>query len=263
MADPRGICLDLGRGACSTNSLCDGNGGCQTYAPTTVCSDESCPMGTSTHTLPGTCATGSCAAVTNDCGGYMCSGDNKACLTGCATDDDCVKASYFCSAGKCVAKKDDGKMCGGGDECTSGSCVENVCCHTAGCGKCQSCALPGSLGQCATVDPGMVDPSGTCQSQGSIGCGMTGTCDSGGGCAFQDGSVMCAAATCSGTHFLSARFCDGHGGCGTGTDLNCTPFSCDPSVPACFSTCADDSSCDVAGGNTCNTANMQCQPPPI
>jgi hypothetical protein len=261
-ADPRGVCSDQHPAACATNGKCDGMGHCASYAPTTVCSSETCPMGTSTHTLPGTCATGSCAAVTGDCNGYMCSSDNTTCLTSCATNDDCVKGSDYCSGGKCVALKADGAMCATGGECGSGNCIESVCCHTAGCGQCSSCAMPGFVGQCHLVDPGMFDPTGSCVNQGSIGCGKTGKCDSVGGCAYQDGSVMCAAASCSGTHFLAARFCDGQGGCATGTDQNCTPFSCDPSVPACFTTCADDTSCDVAGGNMCDTTNNSCVPTP-
>jgi hypothetical protein len=193
----------------------------------------------------------------------MCDTNNK-CRTTCTQDSDCVTTGTpgnYCAGGKCVAKKADGTMCANNDECGSGSCVESVCCHTAGCGQCQSCALAGHLGQCTLVDAGMLDPSGTCKNQGSMGCGTTGACDSVGKCAYQDGSVMCAAAMCSGADLLSARFCDGKGTCATGTATDCTPFSCNASMIACFSTCADDTSCNTPG-YTCDVPNAQCVPVP-
>jgi hypothetical protein len=243
MADPHGICTDQHAASCGTDGLCDGMGGCQIYAPATVCSAEICTVGTSTHTKPGTCATGTCSATTENCDPYMC-GSNNQCLGGCTDDTSCVPGNY-CSGGSCVATKALGATCSANDQCGTGNCVENVCCGTANCAECQSCALPNHQGTCTQVDPGTVDPSGTCKNQGSIGCGTTGTCDSAGKCAFQPGSVMCAAASCSGTDLLSAQFCDGAGNCAPGTATHCSPFTCDPSGPACFASCADSTSCDT------------------
>jgi hypothetical protein len=260
LADPRSMCPNLGAAACSTNGLCDGAGACQSYAPTTVCSMPSCPAGTSTHTQAGTCATGSCAADSEPCDPYLCGGGGD-CLGSCTDDSQCVTTAY-CSAGSCVPRKIDGKVCAADSECSTGHCVENVCCDTGACTQCQSCALPGSLGTCTKVDPGTKDPSGTCIDQGSIGCGTTGKCDSAGACAFQDGSVMCAIATCSNTSsssdLTSTRFCDGLGNCGAGTVTDCGAYACDPdpSVPACFTTCTDASSCSAT--HTCNTGTMSC-----
>jgi hypothetical protein len=44
-----------------------------------------------------------------------------------------------------------GRACQVGDECASGSCVDGVCCSTASCGACFSCAVTGSLGTCAPL----------------------------------------------------------------------------------------------------------------
>jgi hypothetical protein len=264
--DPRGVCVDLHAAMCSTNGLCDGLGNCQSYAPATTCSTESCTPGTSTHIKTGTCATGSCAADSEDCGPYMCDTNNQ-CRKTCTQNSDCVQTGMpgnYCSGGSCVPKKDQGKTCNADAECGTGNCVENICCFSAGCGKCESCALPGSLGTCNLVDAGMVDPSGTCKDQGLMGCGTTGKCTVSGECANQDGSVMCANATCSGPDVVSARFCDGNGACGNPTITHCTPFSCDgsvPSTPACFTTCADDSSCDTPN-NVCDVPNAQCSAKP-
>jgi hypothetical protein len=262
-ADPRGVCKDLGVGACATNGLCDGAGACQIYAPATTCSMALCPAGSASITLQGTCATGSCAASTQPCPGNLMCGANNACATACTTDLQCVPG-YFCGGGACVQKKDLGKTCGGPNECGSGNCVDGVCCFSASCGQCSSCALPTSLGTCTQVGAGTLDPSGTCVNQGSIGCGTTGACDNNGACAFQDGSTICATATCSGASQLtSTRVCDGAGTCLDGTITNCGAFACDPSVPACFTTCADDTSCSPP--NTCQpdgSGGTSCAPPP-
>jgi hypothetical protein len=263
LADPRGVCVDLQPAACSTNGLCDGMGGCQSYPDNTVCSTEQCPMNSSTHTKPGTCTAGTCSAGTEGCNGYMCNSATNQCRTTCSTDNDCVMADHYCDAGMCVAKKVQGKVCARDGECDTGNCVENICCHTANCGQCESCALPATLGVCTLVSAGTVDPSGTCVDSGSLGCGTTGKCDSVGGCAKKDGSVMCADATCSSaTTATPARFCDGAGNCGIVSDTNCTPFACNTSARACFTTCTDDSSCDTPA-NVCDVPNQQCAPPPI
>jgi hypothetical protein len=250
--DPRAMCKDLGKGACATNGLCDGAGSCQIYAPATVCSTELCPAGSASDTAPGTCATGTCTASTQSCAGHLtCDTVNvNTCLASCANDGQCVPG-FYCSGGACVAQKAKGSVCGGDDECGAGFfCVEGVCCTTkTACGQCESCALPGSLGDCTQVDAGTVDPAHLCPDDGMLGCGHTGTCVGPalpGACAYQDGSTICAAATCSDpSHVTSARFCDGL------------------QVPACFATCTDNTSC--SDPNTCQpdgSGGMSCAPPP-
>ena len=92
--------------------------------------------------------TGSCTAVTEPCGGFMCGAGGK-CLTSCAGDGDCVTATHYCSVddnvgvsvGVCVPRKVQGNMCTVDSECGTGlHCVENVCCGSATCSQCQSCA---------------------------------------------------------------------------------------------------------------------------
>jgi hypothetical protein len=39
------------------------------------------------------------------------------------------------------------------DRCATGNCVEGVCCGSARCGSCESCAVMGSEGRCAPLDP--------------------------------------------------------------------------------------------------------------
>jgi hypothetical protein len=189
----------------------------------------------------------------------MC-GSNGACRSTCTDATaavDCVPGNY-CSGGSCVPKKGLGTMCAADGECGKGHCVESVCCDTGPCGQCFSCALPGSLGMCTQVTAGTTDPSGMCVNQGTLGCGTTGKCDLVGACAYQDGSTMCAGASCSGSALTSTRFCDGKGTCAPpATVTECAPFSCDATALACFTTCADDTSC--ASTATCDVPNASCK----
>jgi len=264
-ADPHGVCKDLGAAACGTNGLCDGTlGGCTSYATGTPCSSETCQSGTSNHTLAGACANGSCSADTDNCNGFTCD-TNDRCRGTCTDDSQCLQPDYYCASGACAKRKADGKSCTVGDECVHGNCVDGTCCGSAKCDQCETCA--NTMGQCTLVNDGDVDPTGHCVNQGSIGCGTTGKCVAG-KCAYQDGSVPCAGATCSSNHeFTSARVCDGMGNCATGTVTDCGAFACNPTGdpmggPACFLTCSDNSSCNTPD-NMCDTTNMSCVPVPM
>jgi hypothetical protein len=192
----------------------------------------------------------------------MC-GANGNCRTSCTSDTHCA-TGYVCNTASstCVAVKALGKVCGGDTECDSGNCVDGVCCGTAACTRCQSCAMPGSLGTCSNVNDGDSDPTGTCHDQGAIGCGTTGKCDDQGNCRHYGGSTKCASASCTGDHTLSPdRFCDGQGNCDPGTTTDCGAYGCNSAALACFASCNDDTSC--ASGNVCDTASMSCGPPAI
>ncbi|HVZ71134.1 MAG TPA: hypothetical protein VHJ20_02060 [Polyangia bacterium] len=256
--DPRLGCADQGATSCGTNGLCDGNGSCQSYAPATQCSPAVCPTGMATKTLPGTCATGACMATTASCAPYKC-GTGGNCAGSCAGDGDCVPG-YYCNGTTCTATKDLGATCAKNSECTAGQCVENVCCGSAACPKCQSCAIPGSAGTCTNVGAGSSDPTNTCKDLGTMGCLTDGLCDGFGACEFYGGGTMCAAATCSGqSTATSDRFCDGHGGCGAGTAMDCGAYACNTANATCFKdTCADSSQC--ATGNVCDPTTTSCIP---
>jgi hypothetical protein len=251
--DPRAVCPDLSPAKCSTNGKCDGMGGCQNYAPATKCSDQSCdPLG-SIHTLDGTCATGTCAATTASCGAYMCDTDGD-CRTSCTLDTDCVVGKY-CSGGQCVDKLAKGKMCSGGNQCGTGNCVESVCCDSAACGQCQSCAIAGSLGECTSVGAGNADPSLTCKNDGFMTCGHNGKCENDDSCQFYGGATMCAAALCSGNQISSDRFCDGAGHCPAATVTNCGAYNCKDTM-TCYGDCTNDGDGHCATGSTCD--GMSC-----
>ncbi len=70
---------------------------------------------------------------------------------------------------------DDGKACSVAQNCTSGYCVDGVCCQSACSGPCQQCNAPGAEGTC-TIERVNTDPLGVCD--GSQVCSTSGQCGS-------------------------------------------------------------------------------------
>jgi hypothetical protein len=94
---------------------------------------------------------GLCTPEAASCSGFVCNASGSACLTECAKSSDCAQGSYCDAQGKCKTKKEDKLLCGVSSECTSGFCVEGVCCNSA-CDAAVvpggSCKVPGKEGQC-------------------------------------------------------------------------------------------------------------------
>src|SRR5882672_1796652 len=157
-ADPRGICVDQGAASCGATGRCDGFGGCEDYAPETVCLAPTC-TGTRRNT-PGTCdGRGTCRPQgVQNCSPFLCA--NGACTQSCVVDGDC-EAGHVCASGQC-GKKSLGQPCAVSGECVSGTCVEGVCCDGACVGGCRSCALPSTMGHCTPLAVGAVDSKGVC-----------------------------------------------------------------------------------------------------
>ena len=86
----------------------------------------------------GTCVAGN---VTADCAPYTCAAGGKNCATSCATDDECVEG-FSCSqeSQTCVSDGNNGKPCANASDCSSGFCVDGVCCNLACEGACDACA---------------------------------------------------------------------------------------------------------------------------
>ena len=58
----------------------------------------------------------------------------------------------------------DGTACTAATECTSGQCVDGVCCESACGGECETCNLPGSPGKCMPIPDGE-DPQNECATE--------------------------------------------------------------------------------------------------
>jgi hypothetical protein len=245
-ADPKGVCTDNGAPSCGTNGRCDGAGGCQKYTDGTSCAAATCPAGSATLKLAGTCSGGSCQVSTQSCAPYFCDGAG-ACQTSCNVDVDCA-AGFYCTSGACVAKTVQGGACTADNQCGTGHCVDNVCCGSSSCGSCQACNVAGNPGTCTPIAAGTIDPKHMCADNGAPACSTNGKCDGAGGCQKYPNGTSCAPAACpSGSSTLALAGSCGSGSC-TQTTQSCAPFMCN-GAGACHTTCAGDGDCTT--GNYC------------
>ena len=270
VADPHGGCA--ASPPCGNTGTCNGAGACTQAANTVACGlAESC-SGT-THQPPSVCSgSGTCSqASTAPCSTYVCG--TTTCKTSCAVDADCVNpSSHYCSAGTCVAKGGNGASCTATNQCTSGNCVDGICCLTSSCGTCQTCGT--ASGICANVTGGLSDPHGRCPA--SPPCGnVGGICNGSGACTqFASGDACGLPEACSGTTHQPPSSCSGAGSCDQTPTGGCGNYAC--GTTTCKTTCTADTDCAsttlYCTGNTttpgsCNskqglgatcTANNQC-----
>jgi hypothetical protein len=147
------VCALGPSGAACTDADGDGffaEAGCGTDID---CNDEAAAV----H--PGT--TEVCAnLVDDDCNGQV----DEAC--GCVSDSDCPSTQFCGPGGVCSSDLGPGAFCLRSAQCTTGSCIDSVCCDSACNGSCQACDLAGSLGQCRPVPAGQ-DPANEC---GGVSC---------------------------------------------------------------------------------------------
>jgi hypothetical protein len=145
-----------------------------------------------------------------------------------------------------VSQNNLGDLCGGPQECSSGRCVDNVCCNSD-CNKaCQRCDDPNQKGYCTGVASGP-DPNGICQASLEPTCGQTGNCKGSEQCELWGILTVCLAASCSGDTQLLADKCDGLGKCADGGTHSCVPYTC--SAGNCKTSCSGNEDC--AAGYSC------------
>jgi hypothetical protein len=266
--DPTGTCKNAGAASCGTTGACDGAGACQLFAAGTTCAPGACPASSTTATLARTCdGAGTCrAASTLSCAPFACNG--TACATTCTADAACASPNICdLTTNLCGNKKRLGQACATSDECLTGNfCVDGVCCGASACGTCQACNVAGSAGACAALPPGAADPHARCAP--APPCGFTGTCDGASHCQNAPTSTSCGQASCSGSTYTAAGFCNGAGTCAQASS-SCSPYVCGNG--ACLAACAGDGDCVVgsaclagacaglhANGTACTSA-PQCQ----
>src|SRR5262249_15686610 len=237
LVDPHKACTDEGAASCGKNGKCDGFGGCQLYAAETICMPAAC-AGDRLQTA-GTCnGQGACRAPgVQNCWPYRCS--NNECATSCKKDDDC-QPGHACVNGSCGLKPQ-GQTCMDGTECVSGFCVDGVCCADACDGACRSCALPSSMGRCASVPAGGADPRGTCMDKGGASCDTDGACDGAGACPKYKLGTECQPEHCEANVYTPPSTCNSTGQCMGNVSLPCAPFACNGS--RCFTACGTNSDC--------------------
>jgi len=149
-----------------------------------------------------------------------------------------------------------GAVCAIADDCKSGFCFDNVCCRSDCSGLCQSCAQPGSAGNCMNVPVG-ADPRNDCPDDGVTGCMRNGSCDGTGLCAVYGTGTICKAQACAASTVTQASRCDGDGECTAGNSDSCGQYLCGGDGK-CRSTCA--TAADCVAGAAC--VNGSCGPKP-
>lgn len=240
--DVKNECTQSPASSCGDEGTCDGNGGCKKWSAGTTCQTQTCSGGRFTPVRQcngsGTCT----AATAQSCSGNLgCNGND--CRSTCTIDADCVSNQFYCSSGSCVMKKAGGQSCTANtaNQCTSGNCVDGVCCNTASCPACRSC---GAGGTCTVTTPyGGEDFSAPTTCTGNKRCDRSGVCKS-------YYSEPCSAhSDCfSGYCNPSQSVC---GGCGTYINICCPA---DTGLPPC-----EETWLTCSGGNCiCGGENLPC-----
>lgn len=111
---------------CSANQVCDGLGTCSGAA------GQSCTMG-------------------SECASHLCAGNPTACAD-CVADADCG-GERVCIGGACFDKAEPGAACQDGKGCSSGFCVDGVCCSTECTGLCMACHFNLTVVESGTCAP--------------------------------------------------------------------------------------------------------------
>jgi hypothetical protein len=156
-------------------------------------------------------------------------------------------ANHYCAGTTCTPKKALGEMCTAGPQCTSGNCVDGVCCMDSGCPTCQACNINGG-GTCADVPNGMADPP-NCAANGE--CGNTGTCNGSGACTQQPASTSCGLPeSCTNATHQPPSQCSGSGTCNQTSPQTCGGFLACDTNNMCRPSCSSDSHC--IGGYYCS-----------
>jgi hypothetical protein len=257
--------------SCS-NGVCQGGQGapCSSASQCTVgtaagqCVDGHCCTSASCGECQTCAQTGECVAVTNG-------DDPDSCASTCNSSGQCVKAA-------------NGESCVGNTDCTSGFCVDTICCDSACTGECASCGT----GSCKPLGAGEMPKkscpaltlcdgiSNACPSNcQSAGCAQ-GTCSSDGNCKQPNGSICSQATQCE-SNFCVDGIC-----CGSACDQVCEQCvgaqgagicqaipvgqpdteRCDPLVAcqqqggSCPTSCTDNSQC--VQDAYCDTKTNQC-----
>jgi hypothetical protein len=201
------------------------------------------------------------------CSPFLVCGAGGVCTTTCASDAACATTAY-CDSGAasptCVARKSNGAACAGSNQCTSGNCVDGVCCDLACAGQCVACDVAGSVGTCSPVTGVPHGARGACPAFGyacaggscATTCTADNQCDGTHYCA--GGGPSCVAKVGLGTACTSASQC-ASGFCVDGYCCNsaCTSNSCAAcDVASSLGTCTTIPNGKPHGSRTCTPANL-------
>ncbi|HRI68748.1 MAG TPA: VCBS repeat-containing protein, partial [Polyangium sp.] len=130
---------------------CSGIGMCQYY--------NSAPCTAATQCLSAYCVDGVCCG--NQCTGtcYACttakkgSGSDGVCGVISNNTDPDNECGFTCNGAGACSRAPNGSTCTIAAECTSGFCVDGVCCNNSCQGSCMMCNTPAAMGTCTAACP--------------------------------------------------------------------------------------------------------------
>ncbi|MBK8252714.1 MAG: hypothetical protein IPK82_08605 [Polyangiaceae bacterium] len=256
IAGSLGTCTNIASGQdpsneCSGTQVCNGSGVCKKVNADACANGSEC--------LSANCADGLCCNT-------ACSGTCQACnITGslgtCSNvpngqdpSSECPGGTSCNGAAACTLFTN-GTACTINGECSSGACVDGVCCNNTCNGTCQACNITGSVGTCTNV-PSNQDPANECAG---------GECNGAAACEVANGAA-CSTATqcqsgfctdgvcCSSACGATCQACNIAGSVGTCGNI---PANTDPGNECAGGECNGSGACEVANGGTC-TLSSQC-----
>ena len=240
---------------CTGTSSCDGNGACKRNVGQICASDSQC---VNANCVDSVCcgvadcpACQSCAVGANGTCGDIPAGPDS------VTPNTCTGTSSCDGMGNC--KKSNGQGCATTAECSTGTCVDGVCCGVASCPACKSCAM-GVNGTCGNIAAG---PDSFLPNT----CTGVSSCDGMGNCKKVNGQTCaatseCATGTCVDGVCCGVASCPACQSCAQGAGA-CGPIASGMPDIAAPNTCMGTSLCDGMGnckkvnGQTCATT-LEC-----
>jgi hypothetical protein len=249
-----------GTGTCQ--GQCDGSNGqaCTFPDSSSVCTAATCTLGKAT-TASVCNGSGACTVVaTSACASNLCATDGSGKCSGSCTAASCSTGFYCDSTGTCAKTLDNGVSCSVGTQCSSGYCVDGVCCDGQCNGQCQSCAASGSVGKCAAVKGAPMSPRAACGGTGKCTAQCDGT--NGSACTYPGSSTVCTPASCSTGNLTTQSVCNGSGSCTAATTNTCPSNLCGSDNASCASSCTATSCaagfyCGAGGACTPTLTNGQ------
>jgi len=127
---------------------CDGNRACKFPGTERTCGAAFC--GNTTQQGRASCdAKGHCLYGVEECSAFSCPDGSPGCKKTCTAESDCLP-THFCEASSstCKPKTANGSQCTSVATCSSGNCVQNVCCNSVCDIAGGSCTTAGSVGTC-------------------------------------------------------------------------------------------------------------------
>lgn len=265
-ASALGKCTPVKGAPLATRTACGGTGTCKGQCDgvnrmacafpdgSVICAAATCTNGKAT-TASVCNGSGACTmATTSPCTNNMCATDGSGKCAGGCTATSCTAGTYCDSTGTCAKTLDSGASCSTGTQCTSGNCVDGVCCDAKCDGQCQSCKESGSVGTCKTVKGDPISPRAACGGTGKCKAQCDGT--SATACTYPGSSTECTAAKCSAGKVTTASVCNSSGSCTTSGTNACESNLCGADGITCAGSCTATS---CAAGSYCGTGGA-CAP---